>query len=53
MLHRVSFVEKLVKLQSRLTTAVVVFFSISGETKKMSDDRPSIGRVLGRHKSNT
>ena len=52
MLHRVSFVEKLVKLQSRLTTARV-FFSISGETKKLSDDRSSIGLFLGRHTSNT
>ena len=29
------------------------FFSVSGETKELSDERSSIGLVLGRHTSNT
>ena len=51
MLHGGSFVEKLVKQQPRLTTDRV-FFSVSGETKELSDDRSSIGLVPGRHMSN-
>ena len=30
-----------------------MFFSVSGETKELSDERSSIGLVLGRHTSNT
>ena len=30
----------------------VFFFSVSAETKKLSDDRSSIGHVLGWHTSN-
>ena len=52
MLHGASFIENFVKHQPRLTIDRV-FFSVSGETKELSDEQSSIGLVLGRHTSNT
>ena len=51
MLYGTSFIENLSNMN--LALLQIVFFSVSGETKELSDERSSIGLDRGRHTSNT
>ena len=52
MLYGASFIENLSNINLALLQ-IVFFFPVSGKTKELSDERSSIGLVLGRHMSNT